>query len=149
MATFSGSVKTNLDIEKLTADARRWMREAVLATAFDIQADAILNLTDSGAVDTGRLRSSVQIETEADGLTAFVGTDLAYGGFIELGTKPHFPPISAIEGWARRHGLNPYLVARAIARKGTKARPWLEPAYEKHVDEFLAQIEQRFGTGLA
>ena len=40
-------------------------------------------------------------------------------------SRPHFPPISAIAPWARRHGLNPYVVARAIARKGTRLIPFL------------------------
>lgn len=44
-------------------------------------------------------------------------------------TKPHWPPISAISGWAQRKGINPYLVARAIAKKGTPIIPFLKMGY--------------------
>lgn len=44
-------------------------------------------------------------------------------------TKPHFPPVKALEGWSQRKGLNPYLVARAIAKKGTPIVPFLKMGY--------------------
>lgn len=40
--------------------------------------------------------------------------------FRERGRPPgRQPPISAVEGWAKRRGLSPYLVARGIAKRGT------------------------------
>lgn len=46
-------------------------------------------------------------------------------------SRPHFPPVSALTGWSRRKGINPYLVARAIARKGTPIIPYLKIGYNK------------------
>ena len=45
-----------------------------------------------------------------------------YGIFVERGTRPHWPPLAAIRDWALRHGIPPFLVARAIARHGTIKR---------------------------
>lgn len=44
-------------------------------------------------------------------------------------TKPHYPPVSALTGWAERKGLNPYAVAASIAEKGTPIIPFLKMAY--------------------
>lgn len=58
-----------------------------------------------------------------------------YAEWVHDGTDPHFPPIKAITGkeetldlWARRHGVDAYAVARSIARKGTKANPFMDRA---------------------
>lgn len=81
-------------------------------------------------VDTGRLRASITPEVEMWGneVIGVVGSNVAYAPFMELGTRPHWPPISALEVWARRHGVSAYLVARAIARRGLAPRKYLERA---------------------
>jgi len=79
-------------------------------------------------VDTGMLRGSIQ--TKVRTLQAIVEPRKKYAIFVHEGTRPHWPPIGAIEGWARRHGIEPFLVARAIARHGTKARPFMREGLE-------------------
>ena len=37
--------------------------------------------------------------------------------------------------WATRKGINPYVVARSIARKGTKANPFFSTAIDKKKNE--------------
>ncbi len=63
-----------------------------------------------------------------------------YAIFVERGTRPHWPPIAAIAGWARRHGIAPFLVARAIAEHGTIKRfgrpgPKGAKMFEKTLDQ--------------
>lgn len=44
---------------------------------------------------------------------------------IAGGARPHWPPWgsgSQLEGWAKRHGIPPFLVAKTIATKGTIKR---------------------------
>jgi HK97 gp10 family phage protein len=79
--------------------------------------------------DTGRLQGS--IHSRISGLTAEVGPTVAYGLFVEKGTRAHFPPVGAISGWAVRHGLNPYAVARGMSRKARPPRPFMVPALER------------------
>lgn len=99
-------------------------------------------------VDTGRLRSSITQEIQGRGaeLRGVVGTNVKYAPFVEYGTRPHWPPVSALEVWARRHGTTAWAVARGIARRGTKARRMFERAFEKNVgwikDEFDAVGER-------
>lgn len=79
-------------------------------------------------VDRNRLRSSIRfviLETPA-GLIGLCGSDVEYAAFVHNGTQPHFPPPAALTVWARRHGFDsPWPVARAIAARGTRARPFL------------------------
>lgn len=55
-------------------------------------------------------------------------------------TRPHWPPIAAITPWARRHGMDPYLVARSIARKGTPLVPFLTLAV-RQARPYLRQLQ--------
>ena len=71
-----------------------------------------------------------------------VGSNVLYAPYVETGTKPHWPPISAVETWARRHGMNPYLVARAISRKGTKPIRYLESAFAANENKIILLLER-------
>ena len=108
-------------------------------------------------VDTGRLRSSITTEVRTD--RAIVGSNVKYAPHVEFGTRPHFPPLSAMQPWARRHGFpagvrGAFMVARKIAQRGTEAKPYLLPALNKSagaINRFLEQaaneIERRFSRG--
>lgn len=93
-------------------------------------------------VDMGGLRASITPEVRATWreVTGVVGSNLKYAPYMELGTKPHWPPLKAVEVWARRHGLSAFLVARAIARKGTKARRFLQRGFEDNRERIKALI---------
>lgn len=79
----------------------------------------------SGA--TGMIRTTTRSEVSNLGEPrAFVGPSGAassYAYYADQGRAPGgYPPIEAIAYWARRKGIAapPFLIARAIARKGTK-----------------------------
>ena len=94
--------------------------------AFNVQAEAV----KAAPSDTGRLRQSITPQFDRRNLRARVGTNLKYGRPVEFGSRPHWPPLKALQPWARRHGFpggktGAFLVARAISRKGTKPRRYL------------------------
>jgi len=100
-------------------------------------------------VDTGRLRASItpEIRRTTREVQGVVGSNVKYAPFVELGTRPHWPPVSALEVWAARHGTSAYLVARAISKRGTRARRYLQRAVEENADKikdlltrFVAEI---------
>jgi len=95
-------------------------------------------------VDTGRLRASIIPEVRVSGPTQIqgvVGSNVEYAPFVELGTKPHWPPVGALEVWARRHGTSAFLVARAISRRGTKAVKYLERAFDQNISRIVGYID--------
>jgi hypothetical protein len=114
-------------------------------------------------VDTGRLRNSVTSEVERVMPTdvptwARIGSNVVYAPPVEFGRRPGtFPPYRALQPWARRHGFGPsggFLVARAIARRGTKGAKMFEKglaASERRVLMFLNDaaraIESRWRRG--
>ena len=94
-------------------------------------------------VNVGRLRSSIThaVEKGPGGRTVgMVGSNVVYAPFVELGTKPHWPPFTPISYWVQRKlGVPPaakehYAVVRgvqaAIARRGTKAVEMFQKGFE-------------------
>lgn len=74
-----------------------------------------------------------------------------YWKYIEHGTSPHFPPISAILKWIEVKPIIPrpdskgripsskslaFLIARKISEVGTEGKPDLQDASEKTFNEF-------------
>lgn len=120
-------------------------RAALDAALLILEADQRRNV----AQDTRRLMGSITREVQGEGavLTGRVGPSLGYGLFVERGRRPgKFPPISAIQGWARRHGIPPFLVARAIARRGTRPQPFVQPSLDKNrvrIDQLFARVGVR------
>ena len=110
---------------------------------------------EKAPVDTGRLRAS--ISSRAEETKAVIGSPVQYAPWVEFGSRPHFPPVSALETWARRHGFGKggaFLIARAISRRGGKAQPYLVPALleskgdiEGLLRETANEIEKNWGKG--
>ena len=107
---------------------------------------------EKAPVDTGRLRASITAEYQR--LSATIGPSVTYGVFVEYGTRPHWPPLAALQPWAQRHGFpagmrGAFLVARAIARRGTRAQPYMTPALEESkgdIDGFLTEMKTDIET---
>jgi len=57
-------------------------------------------------------------------------------------SKPHFPPVEAIRPWATKRGLNPFAVAKGIAKKGTPLVPFFKIAVRETVDERNALLRE-------
>lgn len=112
------------------------VRQFLLKSAILMEA----NVKKETPVDTGRLRASITHKVEP--FRAIVGTNVSYAPHVEFGTRPHFPPLAALQPWARRHGFPPgrqgaFLVALAIARRGTRARRMFQKGMEQSRGEIL------------
>jgi len=57
-------------------------------------------------------------------------------------SKPHFPPIEAIRPWATKRGLNPFAVAKGIAKKGTPIIPFFKIAVRETTQERNAMLRK-------
>ena len=96
--------------------------EAIAKTLIAVERYAIMG----APVDTGRLRSNWRLSIQI--MRGELANTTDYAIFVAKGTKPHWPPMNAITKWANRKGIAPFLVARAIARRGTKANPFFDNA---------------------
>jgi HK97 gp10 family phage protein len=111
-------------------------------------------------IDTGRLRASITYQAPlftAKGTMGIVGTNTKYAPYMESGTRPHMPPISALKGWAKRVLGNEdlaYVVARKIAKSGTKGRFYMKQALEfgqpvlnRYLKECLQKVVYKLAKG--
>lgn len=101
-------------------------------------------------VDLGVTRASIITAFIGDGLTAEIGSNQKAAVYLEEGTRPHMPPVEALKGWCERHGMAgaEWAVARAIKRRGTRARPFLEPAFKEEAPEFVKEASAELKTVL-
>lgn len=109
---------------------RTTQQQAMQRSLLLIEADARRGVRQ----DTRRLMNSITHTQQQgpQGLVGRVGPSARYGLYVERGTRPHWPPRAALEGWARRHSVPVFVVQRAIARRGTRPRPFLLPAFRKN-----------------
>lgn len=126
--------------------ARNFLNRWAIATEREAKANS--------PVWRGHLRRSLTHDVDAGALptSARVGTNVEYAQWVHDGTRPHWPPIAAITPWAISKGLSPYLVARSIARKGTKSNPYLQNAFdttEKRIPFWLGQMADEIERGAA
>ena len=119
------------------------MRKALTRSVTKIQREAKDNAEQSK--DTGSLQRN--IKRTVRGLRGEVVAGSPHAIFVEEGTRPHFPPVAPLEAWAARKLGSPglgFVIARSIARKGTPAQPFMQPA----VDDSIRDVERYFEIAL-
>jgi hypothetical protein len=125
-------------LEKLKAGVRGAASDAVEASLLEGEAEAKRECP----VNEGELRASIthQKADSDDAIVGQIGTPLAYAAAVEFGTKPHFPPLEAIQRWVHLKGLAAseseeksiaFAIARKIAARGTVGKFYLTKGYMK------------------
>lgn len=92
--------------------------------------------------DRGFLYGGEAMKTSFSALSGKLENTAKYAVFVHEGTKPHFPPLKAIKGWADRHGIPAFMVTRSIAKKGTKAVLFFTEAGEQSKEEIDSIFEK-------
>lgn len=112
-------VKTDRTLKGATPDAV----DDYLMDAATAGSNAMQDLVAAEATDTGQLlRSHVPPQREFDG-SVITGFAADYAQWVDQGTRPHWPPIQPLLGWARRTLGDEdaaYAVQRKIAERGTE-----------------------------
>lgn len=128
----------------LTKYPERYAREL---TAAMLEAGLLLereakNLAPVGVGGAAGYRGSLAaITPHMDGgtLTGGLGTSCPYAEPVELGTRPHFPPVQPLENWVRAKlgakdpeevGAIALAIARKIAAHGTEGKHIFKNALE-------------------
>ncbi len=75
------------------------------------------NISEGDVLDTGELRNSCEFDKKA----LLLGVAAPHGAFLEVGTRPHMPPIEPLVEWAKRK-FSPNRRKRGKRRAGTVAR---------------------------
>lgn len=120
-------------------------------------------LTPVGVHGAGGLRGSISAREPRvlhEAVVGEVGTSLLYAIPVELGTRPHFPPVQPLAEWAEAKLGVPrdesrevgFLIARKISRKGTKGAFMFTRAFEANraqVERIFAEARTRIAERLA
>jgi hypothetical protein len=118
------------------------------------------NLIRSNRIASGDLLNSVEFEVVRNGNSFKVNLNLApYWKYLEEGTKPHFPPVSAILKWIEVKPVIPrplsngklptpkqlaFLIGRKIDEEGTEGSHDLQRAAVTINDKFREAIIEAF-----
>lgn len=130
-------------LQHLSTKKKRKVIGEVYASGVDVQQAAKDKLKENRSWDLGFLANSIIVDLSIDKMIAEVGPTAAHGIYVEFGTKPHFPPLDALEGWARRHGIDSaWPIAKAISERGLPAKPYLFPAWLMFKDKFWKRIRE-------
>lgn len=147
-------------LDRFGEDATRAALEGMERGALSMIADAKRNLRENTSVVTGMLRASGKVQrVEGQRLSLDAGffstrnSDRGYAWYVEFGRKSgKFPPIDELAQWAYKkfhlHGKDGrkesrsigFLVARAIAKHGTRPHPFFVPAVERNWTKMQAYV---------
>lgn len=116
------------------------------------------NLVASGRPASGKLAESLSYHVDLGTNVYAVDISLLeYWKYIENGTRPHFPPVSAIRDWIRVKPVIPrpfengklptesqlaFLIARKISRVGTEGTNDFERASKEIFDRMLMSLAE-------
>lgn len=113
--------------------ANKELQSAMDESTMYVKGEIRNKIIDVGANNTGNLVKNVFVY-ESKPSRGRIGVGEKYGLYVEKGTKAHFPPVAPLERWAQtklgKSGIG-FLIARKIAREGTKAKPFVEPTFQK------------------
>lgn len=118
------------------------------------------NLINSDRIASGGLLNSVEFEVVQQGNYFKVNLNLApYWKYLEEGTRPHFPPVSAILKWIEKKPVLPrpldngdlptpkqlaFLIGRKISEEGTEGTHDLQKAATSINEQYREKIIEAF-----
>lgn len=152
------------ELEAAWAKAPDIVREELTGATYEAELlleGAVKDKTPVGAFGTLRDGIAAQApEVSEAGVLGVVGTSIAHAIPVEIGTRPHFPPVAALEDWVMKklgvpereaHGVA-FLVARKISRTGTAAVGMFHRGFNEkraNVEVIYAEARRRIRDRLA
>lgn len=139
------------ELAKRFPDASREAKESKITEALLFLEAEVKKITPWGAGPI-HLRDTIAGKVSVSGETAMgiLGTPLEHGEPVELGTKPHFPPVGPIRHWVEtKLGYSgdeaksvAFLIARAISKRGTKGASMFTKGYEDNEAVVMAILNE-------
>ena len=92
-------------------------------------------------VDTGNLRNSITHQVREDEKAAYIGTNIEYAPYMELGTGKFYPG-GRDTPWAYQDAKGNWHMTH-----GSRAQPFLKPAVAEHGTQYRGIIERELKGG--
>ena len=126
--------KFSVILRELPDEIKNDVRKVVKNSAFNIERNA----KSSASVKTGHLRRS--ISTKMGDMEATIHTsNLKYAPMVEFGTRPHIIRAKNKKALYWKGASHP---VKQVNHPGSKAKPYLIPAFEKEKDQFLEKLKE-------
>ena len=126
--------KFAVEITKLDDKTKDNVQKVLNNTGFKIEAKAKGNVP----VNTGHLRRG--ITTKIGNMEVTVHTsNIKYAPMVEYGTKPHIIKPKNKKALYWKGAKHP---VRSVRHPGSKAKPYLIPAFEKEKDTFVKNLKE-------
>ena len=127
-----------VELIELSEKSRDNVQKAIKKSAFNIEAKAKKNLAANKSVITGHLRRSVA--TQMGDLEATIHTsNVKYAVIVEKGSKAHVIRPKNKKALYWKGAKRP---VKLVNHPGSKAKPYLEPAFESEKDKFIENLKE-------
>lgn len=134
VAIVDNSPKIKDAVERQVAEALEAIGLAAEANAKIEVTRAVYDTTNTWYKRTGALRNS--ITHASDGESAYVGSNLEYAPYVEMGTGKYVSG-GRKEPWFYQDGKGKWHVT-----SGMPPRPFIKPAVENYMDEYKKLLER-------
>ena len=130
--------KFAVEITKLDDKTKDNVQKVLNNTGFNIEAQAKINLDRNKSVVTGHLRRG--ITTKIGDMEVIVHTsNIKYARGVEFGTRPHIIKAKNKKALYWKGASHP---VKSVRHPGSKAKPYLIPAFEKEKDTFINDLKE-------
>ena len=130
--------KFAVELIELSEKSRDNVQKAIKKSAFNIEANAKKNLAANKSVVTGHLRRSVA--TQMGDLEATIHTsNVKYAAIVEKGSKAHIIRPKNKKALYWKGATHP---VKQVNHPGSKAKPFLIPAFESEKDKFIENLKE-------
>ena len=130
--------KLVIDLKGMSKEMRSDVQKVLKNSGFNIEAKAKRNLSSNGSVKTGHLRHG--IATDVRNLEVTVHTsNIKYARIVEEGTRPHTIRAKGKKALYWKGAKHPI---KSVRHPGSKAKPYLIPAFEKEKEVIVKDIEK-------
>lgn len=155
-----GGVKVNMtssDQAKFRKDVKEYSRLMNVSSSAALDAFSLKVIDSAQRIlrsnktsNTGNLADSLSFDRTPLGGRK-IGTNTGYGLYVEFGRPPgQMPDSRALLRWVRRKlGLRgkeakqaAYNISRAIGERGTRAQPFLRPAFEREKRRLILELRK-------
>ena len=130
--------KFSVYLKTKSSEDEKKIQNAIRNSAMTIERNAKSNLSSNGSVKTGHLRRGIAINI--GNMEATVHTsNIKYASMVEKGTKAHIIRPKNKKALYWKGASHP---VKQVNHPGSKAKPYLIPAFDKEVPYFVEKIKE-------
>lgn len=137
------SITINDNSANISAAIKEAVDRALERIGLEAEGNAVDKITDNDSVDTGNLRNSITHKVDAAADKVYVGTDVEYGVYVELGTGIHAEGGGRPTPWVYQDSNGDW-----HRTSGQEPKPFLRPAAKNHKQTYANILEDELRQAL-